>query len=472
MNAAPDAPLPADRDNAQVTIADDVLLPEGTRLLHIGPHKTGTTTLQGAFHAARRKVARQGVLYASTNRQAIQAVRAVAGRASPYTGGKVPAEAHWTNLVAGVEGSSAKRILISSETFADAPPKAVRRIVDELDPSLVHVVATLRPLARILPSQWQQYVQNGLARTYDEWLKAIFTEPDQAGTPSFWHRHRHDRLIARWAEIVGPEKVTVVLVDERDHDASLRTFERLLGLQAGTLQPAEGIYNRSLTRAEVELVRAMHAASSRLGLDKGLRLNIVFHGAAANMKLREPGRDEPRVETPLWAQEQVSAAAREIVAGIAGSGVRVIGDLETLVEAPKPTGTREAEVAAEAWSAGVGRALMGVLVQTGLTRGGRASTGDDWPDGEVAIVRNEPRAAAEVLANSSTSRLTSQLFGRVRSTVPSWMVRPLNVVRRALVGGRPRRGGAARGGRARRPSIDLATGQREQRRAHELEEAE
>ena len=461
-----------------MTSTDDVLLPEGTRLVHIGPHKTGTTTLQGAFHAARRKVERQGVHYASPNRQAKQAARAVAGRPSAYIGGRVPAEAHWLKLVADVEASTAKRILISAEGFADAGPAAARRMIDDLDPALVHVVATLRPLARILPSQWQQYVQNGLARTYDDWLQAIFEGPDRAGSPSFWHRHRHDALIARWAEIVGPENVTVVVVDDRDHEASLRTFERLLGLRGGTLQPAEGIYNRSLTRPEVELVRAMHEASIKAGLEKGLRLNIVLHGAAANMKLREPGRDEPRVNTPAWAQERVTAVTRDIVEGIKASGVTVVGDLDTLVDVPRPAGAGDTEVSNAAWSASAGRALMGVLIQTGLTRGAGVSAGAPWPDDPGATIMSSSSAPArptsEIVPDWSTPRLASLVFGRVRSVAPSMLVRPMKLVRRVVVGGAGRRRKRKGRGRSDRPSIDLATGTkgRDQRRAHEPEEAE
>jgi hypothetical protein len=456
------------------TATDDVLLPEGTRLLHIGPHKTGTTTLQGAFHAARRKVEKQGVHYASPNRQAKQAARAVAGRPSAYIGGKVPAEAHWLNLVADVDASSATRILISAEGFADAGPQAARRMVDDLDPALVHVVATLRPLARILPSQWQQYVQNGLARTYDDWLKAIFEEPERAGSPTFWHRHRHDELIARWAEIVGPEKLTVVVVDDRDHLASLRTFERLLGLKDGTLQPPEGVYNRSLTRAEVELIRAMHAAAGKIGLEKGLRLNLVLHGAAANMKFREPGKDEPRIETPTWAQERVTAVTRDIVEGIRASGVRVIGDLETLIDQPKAAGTREAPVSREAWSGSAGRALMGVLIETGLTRGGSARAGGAWMDDPLARMppTHPARSETEIFADWSTPRLASLALGRARSVVPSIFVRPLNLVRRLVVGGSRRGARRRKRERSERASIDLATGQRDGRRVHELEEAE
>ena len=40
-----------------------VLLELGTRLLHIGPHKTGTTAIQGALHLARERLTAEGVVY-------------------------------------------------------------------------------------------------------------------------------------------------------------------------------------------------------------------------------------------------------------------------------------------------------------------------------------------------------------------------------------------------------------------------
>ena len=36
---------------------------------------------------------------------------------------------------------------------------------------------TLRSLTRILPSQWQQYLQNGYHFQYLEWLEGILSEP-------------------------------------------------------------------------------------------------------------------------------------------------------------------------------------------------------------------------------------------------------------------------------------------------------
>ena len=40
-------------------------LPDGSRLLHIGLPKTGTTALQASFHAARAELDKRGVSYVS-----------------------------------------------------------------------------------------------------------------------------------------------------------------------------------------------------------------------------------------------------------------------------------------------------------------------------------------------------------------------------------------------------------------------
>jgi hypothetical protein len=51
-------------------VADQqVRLRAGARLLHIGPHKTGSTAVQGAFHLARERLAAQGVVYPGQGRQ-------------------------------------------------------------------------------------------------------------------------------------------------------------------------------------------------------------------------------------------------------------------------------------------------------------------------------------------------------------------------------------------------------------------
>ncbi len=69
---------------------DDLLLPEGTRLIHIGPPKTGTTYLQDAFRGNREAASAQGVHYAGQSHRRVEGVQAVMGMAGPMSGNVPP----------------------------------------------------------------------------------------------------------------------------------------------------------------------------------------------------------------------------------------------------------------------------------------------------------------------------------------------------------------------------------------------
>src|SRR5688500_3333682 len=195
-----------------LTEADhDLLLPEGTRLLHIGPPKTGTSSLQAAFHQNRPATLDQGVRYAGSARHSGSAVLAVTGRPSFVRDPGSPAMRKWETLLRGVRGAREPRVLISSEFFADAEPPAIKRAVEDLDRDRLHVVVTLRPLDRIITSQWQQYVQSSLKVGFEPWLEGTLKNPP-GPTPTFWRRHRHDRLVERWAAEVGKERMTIIVI--------------------------------------------------------------------------------------------------------------------------------------------------------------------------------------------------------------------------------------------------------------------
>ena len=231
-----------------------VLQQPGTRLLHIGPHKTGTTAIQGALHLAREGLAAEGVVYPGRGRQPLWPILAVTGQPA-LLGGPQPEISYWDNLVRDVRAAGDRRVVLSSEFFAEADDATARRVIADLGGARVHVVVTLRSLTRILPSQWQQYLQNGFHFRYVEWLDGILSDPPHTPTPGFWRRHRHDALVTRWAAENGPENLTVIVVDESDRLMLLRVFESMLGLPGGFLVPEERAANRSLTVAEAELVR-------------------------------------------------------------------------------------------------------------------------------------------------------------------------------------------------------------------------
>ncbi|WP_406157414.1 hypothetical protein [Streptomyces canus] len=349
-------------------------LPAGTRLLHIGPHKTGTTAIQGALFAAKGLLPGHGVVFPAHSRHPMEAALAACARPA-MLGDTAPTEKHWTRLLDQVGATGGKTSVISSEFFADAEDDdTIARIVEQLGGEGVHVLVTLRPLVRIMPSQWQQYVQNGLRMGYEDWLTHMLRKaPYEQPNPSFWRRHRHDRLVGRWARAVGAERITVVVVDDRDREGLMRTFEQLLGLPENLLQPVPDAANRSLTLAETEMLRNLNKEFRGNGLPDELYSKLVRNGAVMHMKNAcSPSPEDVKILTPEWAVEAAAEIGAEMAGRIGDLGVRIVGDPGLLSAVPKapvldavPAPRMAPEVAA--------RALYGALAAAAESPGRHTS---------------------------------------------------------------------------------------------------
>ncbi len=403
--------------------ADTQPVPEGTRLLHVGPYKTGTTALQAAMWAARAAMLDQGVRLAGRSRNPASAVRAVTGRASPYSAeGKAPPIARWNELARELRKATESRVVVSSEFLAWADVDTIRRIVDDVGEH-VHAAVTLRPLVRIMPSMWQQNVQTGSRSSFESWLRGVLREPPEQANREFWTLQRHDALVDRWVSVLGPERVTAVVVNERDHLVLMHVFERLLGLREGTLVPQRDLTNRSLTLPEAEAVRALNLAFHAEKLPKAQHARLVRFGAAQLMKRREPASDEPRVEMPAWAIEPTLAIQRQIVERIAVSGANVIGELDSLARPPemRASGASTNGVSADSVpvSPEIAAAMsMGVVIASGGGRRGRLDGRFEFAE-PVEVTRVPTYQVAGVLALRGWRALVgipSAIAGRLRPT--------------------------------------------------------
>jgi hypothetical protein len=308
-------------------------LPADVVVLHIGPHKTGTTTLQHTFHTSRPQLAEHSVRYAGPGGQSMLAALAMTGRPG-RKGDRVATPRHWQDLVEEVHGARKERIVVSSEFFADSDEDVPAKVVNGLGRDRVHVVVTLRPLSKIMPSQWQQYVQNGQRLRYPDWLTQMLIEaPFDKSVGTFWRRHSHGELVERWASVVEPGRMTVIVLDESDRRMLLDTFEGLLDLPSGLLVPAQGVSNRSnrsLTLAEVEVVRLLNEEFARRRWPDSLYGKIVRVGVAKQLLKRQPAPDEAMITTPRWALEKAAELGAQTAARITAAGVNVIGDLGAL----------------------------------------------------------------------------------------------------------------------------------------------
>ena len=385
---------------------DDLTLEAGARLLHIGPHKTGTTAIQGALDLARGRLAEHGVIYAGAARQPMRATLAVTGRPA-MLGEAQPDMAYWDRLVQSIRAAGDQRVVISSEFFADGDDEAARRVVADLGGPRVHVVVTLRPLDRVMPSQWQQFVQNGFCTPYLEYLDRILRQPDQP-TPRFWLRHRHDKLVARWAAAAGAQNVTVIVVDGSDRLALLRTFDSLLGLPAGFLVPEDDVVNRSLTLAETEIVRQLNEEFKRREWPGASYARFVRYGAVKQMKARRPLPGEPQITTPVWALERVAEISAEMTRNIAALGVRVVGDLSALRCPPPPVREPEAGAGDELADSVIpveaaAQAVLGAILAGGMAD--LAAEADRWPVADRLVREVDARRLAGVLVRRGRQRV-------------------------------------------------------------------
>ena len=351
-------------------------LPPGARLVHVGPHKTGTTALQSALHQARDDMAAQGVRYASRTRHDRRAaewiVRRLIAGADPGR-----AERAWDGLAERLTADTSDRRIFSSEFLSDASDDRIEEILARLSTDNLWIAVTLRPLARILPSQYQQGIQRGGVRAYDEWLHSVLdVDPARPAPPQFWVRHRHDELVRRWSARLGPDHVVVVVIDPADHSFLPHTFEDLLGLRRNTLSDKKVRENRSLTAVEVELLRRFNRHFLELGLGSAHYARLVDQ-FKRHVKRRQPPPDEPRLLTPDWAIDRANEIGREMADDIRASGAPVIGDLDSLgtepsrgVSAtPEPPTTIDVDVAA--WFA-TGLALAATRTQPASTEARQA----------------------------------------------------------------------------------------------------
>lgn len=351
------------------------VLRDGGVLLHVGPHKTGTTAIQGALAAARPLLKRERILYPGRrlehNRQAAAAIQ----RSLGWDRRRLDM-AYWDTLVAQTARYSG-RVVISSEVFCEADPESAARIVHDLGPDRVQVAVTLSPLEKLLPSNWQQYIKSGYRIRYDHWLENVFESRDKASaaTPSFWVRNDHPAVIRRWSEVIGPENLVVVVVDSAEPRSLFDSFEDILQLPPNSLNADEsGPSNRSLSAYEVELLRQFNRRV-RNKITHTDYYRFVKRGAVRSLvEGRTPGPHEPKVITPGWAIERARMISKEHIAEIGAMGVPVMGSLEALVPTgPVPTDEETLDV--KTVPVGLAAQFMASLLEAGIDIAQRAEDG-------------------------------------------------------------------------------------------------
>lgn len=320
-------------------MSDVPALPAEAVLLHVGAPKTGTSSLQAAFFDAREPLRHLGVLYPGQDVSHNRHVWTRAGyQDNPLM--QPAGDETWEQLVSQTE-SWQGRVVISAEVLTACAQADAAAIVRALGGRRVWVLVTARAPAHQLGSVWQEYVKAGGTVAFRDWCDRLAFDEDDASAVALSFRLHADyaALARRWAGVVGPERV-ILHVNRPRADSGLQTFiQRLLGLPNGTfVLPRDTRVNASLTLPEAEALRTVNQLVHQRHPDRP-EYAVVPEEFVRALVAREPGPGEPRVAAGDDVLQRLMPWCREVVAGVAGSGIRICGALADLLAMPEPAPT-------------------------------------------------------------------------------------------------------------------------------------
>jgi hypothetical protein len=310
--------------------------------LHVGFHKTGTTAIQESLFSHSDQLTNLGINYATNNRKANH--RDAWALSERYwgwkkRGGKKTSIVQWEKRVKYLKSQKINSV-ISSEFFSEINDDQLNLMANDLRDFDVEVIFTIRPLAKLLGSSYQQYLKYGIKASYEEWLEDIFHNSEKPKfSPTFWKRHRHDEVISRWAKVFGNQKIHLVVVDESEPDVLYDSFNKILKLPAGTLKEVKGSgSNRSLNHPEIALLLAINKAfpKDRAWSDYAM---FIRDGSIKNLtnqvQLAELGT---KLLTPQWAVDEAAKLSSSSIAKITDLKIKIYGDLSKLNSTAIPVG--------------------------------------------------------------------------------------------------------------------------------------
>ena len=274
----------------------------GGLLLHVGTRKSGTTAVQSAFAEARAELRDFKVAYPGNQlNQAYQLKRIRSGKS---------VSRHFLEDTRRPDFRS----FLSAEVLDAVVGEKIDRLVKELGQSRLEILITARPLASLLPSQWQQNIKTGRHnRTLLDWLETLLSLPPKPGF------RRPDLIAKEWCRVVDSERIHVVL-----HGAGPNLMEVMaafMDLPPNVLKT--GLTNRGLTVQEAELVRRVRASGLAFQ-DKAIKVPPAVNEL---VEQRQPASWEHRPRIPVTFFDTIVEMQRCVVDGLAGLPVNVVGDL-------------------------------------------------------------------------------------------------------------------------------------------------
>lgn len=301
---------------------------------HIGAPKTGSTFLQSVLWRLRAELAADGTCYplydSNIHLGATMDLckRPWGGRFDPRWAGS------WDRIAERTRAFTGERVVFSGELMGLAGPSHIERAVASVQPAEVHLVFTARDLARQIPSDWQEQMKHRHTVTLSQFVDDLVELGPDAPKPFgqlFWGLHDAPYVLARWRNVVPPERIHVVTIAQRGTappDQLWRRFGEATGIDSQAYDTSRLQVNTAMGLVEAEFLRRFNGAAviGTLGSEHGPVINRVLGQdilarREGSLPIRFPRRHR------AWAV----ARSRQVVDELKLGGYDVVGNLDELI---------------------------------------------------------------------------------------------------------------------------------------------
>lgn len=228
-------------------------------IVHIGPHKTGTTYLQLSFRARRAELEARGIVFpeiwefAPGNPSQLRLKQRLAEDRTDLL------EAEF----AALRQSGAARVLISAEDLSNLESGGLALLRRLIGDDKVRIVFYFRRWCELAPSSWQESIKQGQCWGLPEYILISTQNIENSRLLNF------SRKIEPFAETFGADAIHLVSYSElrdQEEDMFVHFARNFLDWPDAQPLPELARANASRDAGTTEILRAMNAmARTRLG---------------------------------------------------------------------------------------------------------------------------------------------------------------------------------------------------------------
>jgi hypothetical protein len=235
--------------------------------IHVGPHKTGTTSLQAAFKDAQGFLLKNGVLYPDNWLRSDGSY----GHHLLFSHLRGGEDTKLREDFSSFQDVDVEKILISAEDLSDLNEREIDRLKALTQGSSVTIIAYIRRWSERLVSAWKESVHHGSTLTFPHFVAAELAAPTRSNQVNMM------ALVRRYSAAFGRDNIRLISYDhiiEKKIDIVEHYFRSILGLECDAPVKSSRV-NLSLDWSDAELERALNSINDRLGGAYRARIGTV-----------------------------------------------------------------------------------------------------------------------------------------------------------------------------------------------------